>query len=74
MGHAHYARCQVCGITREEYGLMSWTGLCGPCAKQRRLDNLEQMTTRSGPNFQKWRRRMAASVGGVILDDLTPKA
>ena len=38
------------------------------------LDNLEQMTTRSGPNFQKWRRRMAASVGGVILDDLTPKA
>jgi hypothetical protein len=32
--------------------------------------NIEQMMDRRGPNFDKWRRSMAACVGGVLLDDV----
>jgi hypothetical protein len=33
--------------------------------------NIEQINAHSGPFFRHWRRQMAASVGGVLLDDLT---
>ena len=74
MSKANYARCRDCGITRAEYGLLSWGGYCQPCYDKRRAANLEQMRSRSGPNFLKWRRSMAASVGGVLVDDVLPKA
>jgi hypothetical protein len=28
------------------------------------------MVAHSGPGFERWRRAMAACVGGVLLDDL----
>lgn len=31
--------------------------------------NVVQMVEHRGPNFELWRQRMAACVGGVILDD-----
>jgi hypothetical protein len=31
--------------------------------------NYDQMQARSGPFFQRWRERTAASVGAAILDD-----
>ena len=36
--------------------------------------NVAQMMDRRGPNFDKWRRSMAASVGGVLLDDVRGSA
>ena len=32
--------------------------------------NVAQMYARTGPNWNKWRRSMAACVGGVLVDDL----
>jgi hypothetical protein len=66
--------CKECGRHVDEVGPLSWSGLCSDHSKERLVSNIDQMHSRSGPNFQKWRRSMAASVGGVILDDLTPKA
>ena len=43
-------------------------------ARIAREDNVAQMMNRSGPNFDKWRRSMAASVGGVLLDDVRGSA
>jgi hypothetical protein len=33
------------------------------------LEQTGQMRNHSGHHFEAWRRRMAASVGAVILDD-----
>jgi hypothetical protein len=43
--------------------------LCGQCGQDELRSNVEQMYARTGPNWLKWRRSMAASVGGVLLDD-----
>jgi hypothetical protein len=36
-------------------------------------ENVLQMHARRGPNWARWRRSMAACVGGVLLDDLTER-
>ena len=64
------AFCQRCRRHRNEAGDISWDGLCDRCYRSAVYSNIEQMMDRSGPNFDKWRRSMAASVGGIILDDL----
>jgi hypothetical protein len=35
--------------------------------------NYDQVQARSGPFFQRWRERTAASVGAVLLDDLAER-
>lgn len=32
-----------------------------------------QLAAHRGPYFEHWRRQMAASVGGVLVDDLQPE-
>jgi hypothetical protein len=49
---------------------MSARGKCQPCALQRQADNISQIHAHSGPFFRHWRRQMAASVGGVLLDEM----
>lgn len=49
---------------------MSWSGLCGDCGDDELVSNVRQMHARSGPNWTLWRRNMAASVGGLLLDDI----
>jgi len=66
--------CKECGKHTDEVGPLSWTGLCAEHSVERYISNVHQMHTRSGPNFLKWRRSMAASVGGVLVDDVIPKA
>jgi len=66
-------KCVVCGEPDKKVGALSWTGKCGTCARARLEANADQMHARSGPNFEHWRRRMAASVGGVLLDDARPR-
>ncbi len=68
--HFHPERCKVCGKRGVDGDRISQTGLCGEHARERLLDNIEQMHHRSGPNFQRWRRAMAACVGGVLAEDL----
>lgn len=53
---------------------MTWNGYCIEDAKLAVESNVAQMQARSGPNFTRWRRSMAASVGAVLLDDVKADA
>lgn len=52
---------------------MSHTRLCRDCALELRDLNNDGIHTKTGPAFKRWRQSMAASVGGVLLDDVTGK-
>lgn len=43
---------------------------CRECSVERITDNIVQLHAHSGPFFLHWRRRSAASIGAVLLDDL----
>jgi hypothetical protein len=66
--------CRICGRHINEVGPLSWTGLCPDDSVAELTDNVHQMIGRRGPNFDKWRRSMAACVGGVLIDDVLPPA
>ncbi len=51
---------------------MSARGLCQDCWELNETENLTDLVHHSGPWFLHWRRRMAAAVGGVLLDDMPP--
>jgi hypothetical protein len=40
------------------------------CAKVILTENIYGIATMSGPAAKRWRRSIAASVGGVLLDDV----
>jgi hypothetical protein len=69
MGDSRRANCKHCRRHRDEAGELSWNGYCVTCFQEAITSNVRQMEARKGPNFDKWRRSMAACVGGVILDD-----
>jgi hypothetical protein len=71
MPRSTYKTCKSCGGHASEVGELSWTRLCRTCGLARAEAMYDGLTTRSGPAFQYWRRRIAASVGGVLVDDLT---
>jgi hypothetical protein len=52
--------------------VLSLTGLCPDCSESIQADALKQISEHRGPYFKLWRQRMAASVGGVLLDDVSP--
>lgn len=52
---------------------MSWSRLCQNCALDAVTENVVGLATMSGLPLERWRRGMAASVGGVLLDDLEQK-
>ena len=70
MPDLRYKTCKGCGKSSAEAGDLSWTRLCYPCAKARVIENNDGISTHTGPAFTRWRRAMAASVGGVLVDDL----
>lgn len=70
MGRRDYATCKGCGAKRADVGMLSHTRLCGSCAKERLLENVDGIHTHSGPAFDRWRRAMAASVGAVLIEYL----
>ena len=74
MTDARRARCKRCGKHRDEVGELTWSGYCIEHAREAVESNVEQMQARSGPNFTRWRRSMAASVGAVLLDDVKADA
>lgn len=71
-GHFHPSRCKVCGRHESEVGPISQKGFCIEHGMEALVSNIVQMRARSGPNFAKWRQRMAASVGAVLIEDRQP--
>lgn len=65
----HPGSCKVCGGSPEEVGDISGTGLCRKHSEERKNANNVQLNEHRGPYFDRWRRAMAASVGGILLDD-----
>lgn len=70
MANSHRATCKVCGRHKSEVGEISWEGYCiehGIEARDRANDELHY---KYGPTWAKWRRSMAACVGGILPEDL----
>jgi len=64
------SNCQRCGRPATEVGPISWRGKCRPCGLTAETEAIVQLAHHNGPVFDRWRVRVAASVGAVILDDL----
>lgn len=62
--------CKVCERPVAECGPVSTRGKCQDCARERIAANHTSLRLRSGDYFYYWRQRTAASVGGVLLDDV----
>lgn len=55
MPDARRSTCRTCRRSRDEVGLISWAGLCGDCAKDALIENLDGLHTKSGVPWQRWR-------------------
>jgi len=62
--------CRVCGKHEREVGSISWRGKCGPCGKAVYESAVDQIHYHVGPEFHHWRRKMAESVGALLVDDI----
>jgi hypothetical protein len=71
MPRLDYKTCRVCGKHADEVGELSHTRLCIPCGQSNLRAAVLEQKNHNGPTFQHWRRRIAASVGASILDDVT---
>lgn len=61
--------CRNCGRHITECGELSARGKCELCRLGRMVVNIQELRDHSGPFFHHWRKQMAASVGGVLVDD-----
>jgi len=50
-------------------GPISWRGKCGDCGPRLAEQAADELHYHSGPVFDLWRVRIAASVGAVLLDE-----
>jgi predicted RNA-binding Zn-ribbon protein involved in translation (DUF1610 family) len=62
-------QCVGCGRARVDGERFSARGKCPSCGHGRMIENVHAMRARSGPSWLRWRRAMAASVGGQLVDD-----
>ena len=74
MARNSYRHCRFCGGHESEVGPISWRGYCKPHGVMIRDKANDDMHYHQGPYFDHWRRRMAASVGGVLVDDIVNEA
>ena len=65
-----YKTCRRCGGHVSEVGELSHTRLCRTCGPEVLAAAVLEQVNHDGPTFQHWRRRIAASVGAVVSDDL----
>ena len=68
-GHVRFF-CKVCQRHVSECGDLSRRGKCLDCGQALREANIYGLITHTGPFHDHWRRQMAASVGGVLYNDL----
>lgn len=66
--------CRECDRDVEECGALSSRGLCQECAHTRIRENIIHLSTHDGWYFEHWRRRHAAAVGGILVDDLIERS
>ena len=52
--------------------MISWSGNCLACAKDKVTRNIESLGTHSGPEFARWRVAHAAAVGAVFPNETRP--
>lgn len=69
MGQPLYRYCRYCGRHSGEVGTLSWSRQCTECGLIHFYANMEGMLTMTGHYASHWRRRMAASVGAVLVDE-----
>lgn len=62
--------CQSCRRHRAECGEISWRGKCAECGPRIAVEAATQLHYHSGPVFDRWRVRIAASVGAILADEL----
>ena len=72
MASNHRVRCRICRRHESEVGPISWRGKCGDCGKAVYDNAVDQIHYHAGPEFLHWRRKVAESVGAVLVDDLPP--
>ena len=70
MPSRYRVRCQVCGRHENEAGPISWRGKCGECGPRIAEAANDQMHYHAGPVFDHWRRRSAAALGALLVDDI----
>lgn len=63
-----YKTCRNCSGHTDDVGPLSHSRLCRRCSRQLVEQNYDQVQARSGPFFQRWRERTAASLGAELLD------
>lgn len=66
MPRTDYKTCRLCGRHTDEVGPLSHTRLCQQCWETRLIASVVEQKQHSGPIFQHWRLRIAASVGAVF--------
>ncbi len=64
-----FSKCPGCGKEIRDRAELSDRGLCGDCGPRRQREATMQLVNHAGPVFEHWRRRCAAAVGAVLLDD-----
>lgn len=62
-------KCKLCHGPVSDRDELTARGNHIDCAKAAMRANNVQLSEHRGPYFDHWRRRMAASVGGVLLDE-----
>lgn len=68
-GHAAIV-CKGCDRHVDECGPLSARYLCAECGERRMIENRRDLQSLSGPYFHHFRRRLVASFGGVLVDEL----
>jgi hypothetical protein len=68
MPRLDYKRCRECGRGSDATGPLSHTRLCRDCSIAREHENAVSLSLHAGEPFQRWRVRVAASVGAIPLD------
>lgn len=63
--------CKICGEPRLEGEYLTKRGNHSTCSAAIADAEIKQLRNHTGPHFEHWRRQMAASVGGILLDDVS---
>ena len=69
MGDTTRARCVCCGKHRDEVGVLSWQGLCGPCGLLLLEENVIGIAAKSGPAHRRRLRGYAKWLTRELVDE-----
>lgn len=73
-GHWHPSSCRRCDRHKFVAGPISQIGLCVECSTSAVAENLTQLDAHAGPNFERWRERLLASLGVGVFESGSEEA